>query len=219
MTDQIKFSDVEYTEESLKGMGIEELLTLRNKVAEELGVQPIKNFKDAAQGADSAWKALTKLQAKRGKEEVKAEKPKKEAKPKAPKEPRPTPKVAEAKTVENPGKALFRKLKKIATHPGTGYRIGRWENYKDGMTLLDCEEGDGTTASDVQYYVVHKLMELQEPTQEEYEKAYAEWCEKRGVPNRLEAKKKEAVAKAEAKAKADEAAKAAKEQATEGTPA
>jgi hypothetical protein len=201
MTDTIEFQGENYTEESLKAMGVEELLTLRNKVAEQLGVQAIKGFKDAQQGADSSWKALSKLQAKRAKPEEKAEKAKakKEAKPK---EPRPTPKSAAPQKVENPTKAMFRRIRKIAAHPGTGYRIARWENYKDGMTLLDCAEGDNMTPLDVHYYVVYKLMELVEPTQEEYEREYAEWCKKNGVENRLEAKKKADEAK---KQKADEA--------------
>lgn len=206
MTDTIEFQGKSYTEEGLKGMGVEELLTLRNTVAEQLGVQAIKGFKDAQQGADSAWKALAKLQSKRTKadeKETKA-KAKKEAKPK---EPRPTPKSAMPQKVENPNKAMFRRIKKIADHPGTGYRISRWPNYKDGMTLLECAEGENMTPLDVHYYVVHKLMELVEPTQEQFEKEYAEWCTKNGVENRLEAKKKADAAKKqkaeEAKQKAD----------------
>lgn len=216
MTDTIAFEDKEYSEESLKAMAVEDLLALRNKVADQLGVQATKSFRDAAQGADSTWKALTKLRDKAAKAEAKEEKKaKKETKPK---EPRPTPKAALPQKVENPTKSMFRRLKKIATHPGSGYRISRWENYKDGMTLLDCAEGDDMTPLDVHYYVTHKLMELIEPTQEQYETEYAAWCKKNGVENRLEAKKKaDATKKQKAEeAKANAGAKAEKEAAAKG---
>lgn len=117
---------------------------------------------------------------------------------------------------KQPTRSQFRKLRKIKEHPGVGYRIRRWHNYQDGMTLLQCAEGADMTPLDVGYYVQHGFMELIDPTEEEYQAGINAWCKEHGkeTPAEREAKKQKALSEAnEAKAKAKAEREAAREEA------
>lgn len=207
----INFNGKSYTQASIGSMADADLLELRNLVAENLGVARIKGFKNHDQAVDATWKALLKYDSEGPADsggETKASKPKE---PKAPAEPA---KCGFPQKVSRPTRRMFSKIQKIAEHPGKGFRIRRWDNYKDGMTLLDCAEGEDMTPLDVGFYVDNKLMKLIPPTDEEYEAGLAAWYKKHGLENPAEAKaKKEAErkAKAEAKAKEREEAKAKRE--------
>lgn len=186
------FGNTEYTQESLSAMSIEDLTTLRNDVAEKLGHKPIKTFKSQEAAVAAVVKAFEKLADKDSKD--RAQIAKKE------KEPRPIPKCARPMVVERPTRAMFRTIRKLCDHPGEGYRIGRWENYRDGMTMLDIMEGDNMSHQDIGYYVTHKLMELKDPTDEQYEHGMAAWAKRHGIENPLDAKKRAAEAKEEKEA-------------------
>ena len=60
MTDKIKFLDKEYTKDLLAKAGDDELLTLRNLVADNLGVSKIQGFKDHDTAVEQTWKALVR---------------------------------------------------------------------------------------------------------------------------------------------------------------
>jgi len=206
-TPTISFNGTDYTQAGLSSMSMEDLLALRNLVAENLGVARIKSFKDQAQAVDATWKALDKWnsQDEPAGAETGAQKTKAAAKPKEPKAPAEPAKCGKPAKVTRPTRRMFSKIQKIAEHPGKGFRIRRWENYKDGMTLLDCAEGDDMTPLDVGFYVDNKLMKLIEPTDEEFEAGLAAWYKKHGLENPAEVKaKKEAERKAAAEAKAKE---------------
>lgn len=201
MNDQvtINFLGKNHTQQSLSKMEIGELLKLRNLVAENLGVTRIKSFKDHAQAVDATWKALEKFEAAAAEEEAGAKPKTKAKKEKEPKAPLPPAKCGFAQAVKRPTRAMFRKLTKIAEHPGKGFRVRRWDNYKDGMTLLECAEGEDMTPLDVGYYVDNQLMSLTEPTEEEYQAGLAAWYKKHGLENPAEAKAKKEAERAEAK--------------------
>lgn len=206
----IKFNEIAYTEAGLKTFEIPALLELRNEVAVNLGVARISSFKNHDQAVQTAWKALEKWSTGDG-----AAKPAKPAKPvKLSKEPKilGPAKCGFSQTIKRPTRNMFRTLTKIRAHPGEHFRMRRWENYKDGMTLLDTAEGDDMTQLDVVYYVSHGLMSLTEPTDEAYEAGLAAWYQKHGFVNPSAAKAAEKAEKAAEKAeKAAKKAEKAKE--------
>lgn len=211
----IEFNGVKYTEESVKAMSIEDLLTLRNLVATNLGVGTVKSFKDQETAVAQTIKALEKFESTVAEEggDTSGEKTKKAAKPKVDKGPRPIPKSAQPKTVKRPTKAMFAKIKKIGEHNGADHgRKDRWDNYKDGMTIIDVIEGNGTEPWDVKNWVEKGIMSTTEPTDEEFPKLRAAWYESKGQVDPEVVKEQKAKERADAKAKRDEE-KAAKEKA------
>lgn len=134
----------------------------------------------------------------------------------------PPAKCARPQKVLRPHRGLFRRIQKLADHPGDSLRIRRWENYKDGMTLLECKEGEGTTTYDVKFYVDNKLMKLITPTEDEYQAGLEDWYTRNNMESpaerarkrekEREAKKAERIRKAE-KREAEKAERARKREA------
>jgi hypothetical protein len=217
---EIKFLDKSYTQDSLKSMEVSALLELRNLIATNLGVATIKGFPDQNTAVDQTWKALERYESTAENEGTDVEgKPTDGTKisakkaPKEPKEPkeRKLAKSADAKLVKRPTKKMFSKITKTGEHNGTQGRQHRWPNYKDGMTLVDVIEGQGTEPWDVHNWVKQGIMTLTEPTDAEYEELKAAWYKKHGLTDPELSKAEKEKAKAEAKAKKDEEAKAKKE--------
>jgi hypothetical protein len=176
------FKDKEYTKESLEAMTDEELLALRNEIAVELGVSTIKGFRDHEMAVDQTLRALSKFEERMSeKEEIRDQvKVRKQKPPKEPRDPRPIAKSAMAKNVKRPTRKMFSTIKKIGEHDGTQPRGMRWPNYRDGMTIVDVIENEGTEPWDVYAWVACGIMSLTEPTDEEYAERKAAWYEKHG---------------------------------------
>ena len=165
---KINFQGHDYDEATLKQLDETNLLKLRNIVASNMGVSAIKSFKDHDQAVEATWKALSKWDTSATAEEAGAATDGK-TKPKAePKEPAEV-KAAQAKPVKRPTRGMFRRIQKLVAEVDRGKR--RWDNYKDGMTILDTHEGQDMTPLDVSFYVNNGFMKLIEPTEEEYEAA------------------------------------------------
>lgn len=222
MTKSIKFLTTDYTQESLKALDDEKLLELRNLVATNLGVASVRSFKDRETGLEQTWKALEKYEAEGQKEAGEAgEKPVKAKKEKAPKEPkeRKPAKSSAPGIVKRPTKKMFSTIEKTGEHNGSTHgRAHRWPNYKDGMTIVDVIEGDGTEPWDVYNWEKHGIMKVVEPTDEQYAERRAAWYAKNGLKDPEVAKAEKAKEAAEKKATA-EAAKAAAKAAAEQKPA
>lgn len=222
MTKSIKFLTTDYTQESLKALDDEKLLELRNLVATNLGVASVRSFKDRETGLEQTWKALEKYEAEGQKEAGEAgEKPVKAKKEKAPKEPkeRKPAKSSAPGIVKRPTKKMFSTIEKIGEHNGSTHgRAHRWPNYKDGMTIVDVIEGDGTEPWDVYNWEKHGIMKVVEPTDEQYAERRAAWYAKHSLKDPEVAKAEKAKENAEKKAAA-EAAKAAAKAAAEQKPA
>lgn len=200
----ISFNNTEYTETGLQVMSVEDLLTLRNAVAVDLGVAEVAGFKDQAAGAAQTWKALQRHNKGSGAAAPKVKKPKAE-----PKE-RTLAKSAEAKTVKRPNQKMFSTITKTGEHDGTQGRGDRWENYKDGMTIVDVIETEGTEPWDVYHWVSKGIMSLTEATDEQAAARKATWYEKHGITDPESAKVEKANERAKAKVERDEAAAAKK---------
>lgn len=208
MTDYVEFQDTRYTEEVLASLEVDTLLELRNNVAEEMGIAKIKSFKSAEQARAQTWKAL---EAFRDHQNAPQDAPKAK-KAKAPSEPR-VVKGAAPSTVKRPTRNMFRRIQKL----GEPDRVReRWDNYKDGMTILQTIEGENMTPLDIYWYEKTGFVKLIDPTEEEYQAGVQAWCERNGVENpltikarRKEEREQEKVRRAEARALAKEAAKQA----------
>ena len=216
MTDKIKFLDKEYTKDLLAKAGDDELLTLRNLVADNLGVSKIQGFKDHDTAVEQTWKALVKFD-----ETVKAEagdgeapKAKKVKEPKEPKE-RKLAKPAEKGFVKRPTRKMFSSVSIVKQHTGAEGRAHRWPNYSDGMLVIDAIEGEGTLAWDIYNWEAAGLMKVVEPTDEQYAERRAAWYKKHGLEDPDLAKNRKAEEAAAAKAKKAEEAAAKKAAADE----
>lgn len=203
MTDKITFEGTEYDNATLEGMTDEDLLTLRNKVAESLGATSVSGFKDHASAVAQTMKALEKFAASE-------EKPAKgKSKAKAPKErkPRGIPKSAQPHEIKRPTRKHFSTITKTGEHDGTGKhgRPDRWPNYKDGMTIADVIEGNGTEPWDVYNWEKQGIMKVTEPTDEEYAERRAAWFKKHGRTDPEVEKAEKAAAKAAKEAEKAEA--------------
>lgn len=222
MSKSIKFLTTEYTQESLKALDDEKLLELRNLVATNLGVSSVRSFKDRETGLEQTWKALEKYEAEGQKEAGEAgEKPVKAKKePKAPKEPkeRKPAKSSAPGIVKRPTKKMFSTIEKVGEHNGSTHgRAHRWPNYKDGMTIVDVIEGDGTEPWDVYNWEKQGIMKVTEPTDAEYAERRAAWYKKHGLtdPEVTKAQKAKEAADKKAAAEAEKAAKAAEQKPAE----
>ena len=203
---KLTFNDKEYDKETLEAMSTDDLLVLRNEVAASLGVQEVKSFKDHDTAVSGTLKALEKAQSA-GDDETKGKKAK-AAKPKKEKGPYVIPKSAQPKEIKRPTRKHFATIEKIGEHDGTGKhgRAERWPNYKDGMTIADVIEGNGTEPYDVYMWEGLGLMKVNEPTDEQYAERRAAWFKAKGRKDpEVEKAEKEAAkkAKAEEKAKAE----------------
>lgn len=189
---ELTFNDKAYTEASLAGMSVDDLLILRNEVAVSLGVAEVKGFKDQASGAAQTWKALVRA----GKAAEKAARP---PKVKAPPKERGLAKSAEAKTVKRPNQKMFSTITKTGEHDGTQGRTHRWPNYKDGMTIVDIIETEGTEPWDVYNWAGQGIMAITEPTDAEFAERKAAWYAKHGLTDPEAAKTAKAAERAQAK--------------------
>lgn len=210
MTDKtIKFLDKEYTESSLSTMSLDDLLSLRNLVASNLGVAAVKGFKDQETAAAQTWKALVKYEETTSAEnqggEAPAPKQKKVKEPKEPKD-RKLAKPAAPGHIKRPTRKMFSQVKILKEHTGVEGRGHRWPNYKDGMLVIDAVEGEGTLAWDVMNWASHGLMAIIEPTDEEYKERRAAWYKKHGREDPDLAKERSDAEKAKAKAEREAAA-------------
>lgn len=215
-TKTIAFLGNDYTQAVLAAMTDEKLLELRNLVASNLGVAAIRSFKDHDHAVEQTWKALEKFESTANAEASEAGEPKakKEKAPKEPKE-RKLAKSSAAGIVKRPTRKMFSTITKIGEHDGTQGRQHRWLNYKDGMTIVDVIETEGTEPWDVYNWESKGIMKVTEPTDAEYAERKAAWYAKHGLTDPDVAKEQKAKAAAEAKAKreAEMAAKKAEREA------
>lgn len=215
MSKTITFNGQEYNEAALANMTDADLLTLRNLVASNLGVAAVKSFKDHDQAVSATWKALDKWDSQ-DEEAAPSAKGGKAKAPAEPKEPRVVKGALPAK-VKRPTRNMFRKIQKVSEPDRVK---DRWDNYKDGMTILETIEGDGMTPLDIYFYAEQGNVKLIDPTEEEFQAGMDAWYKREGLENPAEAKRKreeerakakaEREAKKEADKKAREEAKAAK---------
>lgn len=219
-----KFLSQEHTADTLGTMSIDDLLSLRNLVATNLGVSTVKSFKDHETAVAQTIKALERYQGTVAEEQAAGEAPaaaaEKPAKtPKAPKEPkepkdRKLAKPAGSQMVKRPTRKMFATIHILKEHTGVEGRGHRWPNYRDGMTLVEVIEGEGTVPWDVYNWTKHGLMEVREPSDEEYAQRRAAWYAKEGREDPDAAKERQA-AEAAAKKAAREQEAAAKRAAKE----
>ena len=208
MTKTINFLNKDYTEAFIAELSVDQLLELRNLVASNLGVAAVKSFKDQESAIAQTWKALVKYDETMS-EDGSDEAPKAKAKaPKEPKEPkeRKLAKPAESAYIKRPTRKMFAKVKVLKEHTGAEGRGHRWPNYKDGMLIIDAIEGEGTLPWDIMNWAKQGLMEVIEPTDEEYTERRAAWYAKHGREDPDLAKEREAQEKAKAKAEREAAA-------------
>lgn len=89
------------------------------------------------------------------------------------------PKCARAKSNKGvPQAKMLRKIVAIRPHPGVALRIKRYHLYSVGLTLQDCKETEGLDHLDVQFYVEHNLMVLDNPTEDEVKARTELWLKK-----------------------------------------
>lgn len=222
MTDKIKFLDNEYNRADLEGMSVDDLLSLRNLIASNLGVASVKSFNDHATAVEQTMKALQKYEAS-AEDDGSAEKPAKKTKaPKEPKE-RKLAKPAATQHVKRPTRKMFDTMKIVKPFDGEEDRPHRSGNYKDGMMIIDAIQGEGTLPWDIYNWEKQGYVQVIPATDEEYAERRAAWYKEQGrddpdtaklrAAEEREVKKAERAAERE-KAKAEkEAAKAAKAEA------
>lgn len=204
MSKIIAFLGKEYSQATLSAMTDSDLLELRNLVATNLGVASIRTFKDHDQAVEQTWKALEKFDTVATEEGAGAEpKAKKVKEPKAPKEPkeRKLAKSASAGFVKRPTRKMFATITKTGAHDGTQGRQHRWDNYKDGMTIVDVIETEGTEPWDVYNWQSKGIMSVTEPTDAEFAERKAAWYTKHGLTDPDLSKEQKAAEREAAKAK------------------
>ena len=212
MTKQITFLEQTYDEATLGQKTDEELLNLRNLVATNLGVATVKAFRDHDTAVAQTWKALEKFESTAAAEaadagpKVAGEKTIKAAKPpKPPKEAkdRKPAKSSGPQLVKRPTRKMFATIEKIGEHDGTQGRAMRWPNYKNGMSIVEIMEGDGTEPWDVSNWTAKGIMKVNEPTDEEYASRRAAWYASHNLKDPDLDKADKAQAKIDAKAARD----------------
>lgn len=223
MSKEIKFLQNSYTQEALATMNDADLLELRNLVATNLGVASVRSFRDHDAAVEGTWKALEKYESTVNDEQAsgdagestKGTKAKKAKEPKEPKERKPA-KSSGPGLVKRPTRKMFSTITKTGEHNGTDHGRGhRWANYKDGMTIVDVIEGDGTEPWDVYNWQSKGIMSVTEPTDEEFAERKAAFYQRHGLTDPDAAKEQKAKERAEAKQKreAEAAEKKAKREA------
>lgn len=214
MENQIEFQGKTYTLAILKTMSIEDLLVLRNLIAENLGVARVKSFANAEAAVSATAAALKKYD-----ETVKAEAsdagagageaPKANKPPAEPKPPRETPKCYSAEFVKRPSQRMFSRIKKVGL-PDKSQRPFAWDSFTDGMRLIDIKEDPNLHAGKISFWMRQSppLIELEEIPAEQFETELAAWYVKHGIANPNASKEEKAKAKAEeAKKREEEKAK------------
>lgn len=196
----ITFNGAVYNAEVLQNMTDDDLLTLRNSVAEALGVSAVKAFKDHDTAVAQTTKALERFAASADEEKPAAKTPKAKKEPKE-KKPRGLAKSAEAKVVKRPNRKMFSTIHKTGEHTGEQGREHRWPNYTDGMTIVDVIETEGTEPWDVYNWVDAGIMEVREPSDEQFAERKAAWYAKHGLTDPEVAKEQKRKEREEAKAK------------------
>lgn len=210
MDKEITFGEHSYSLADLQGMTEQDLLILRNQVAEALGVASVKTFKDHETAVAQTMKALEKYA---GSVDASAEKPSKD-KPKAEPKERKLAKPAEAQHVKRPTRKMFAQMKMLKPFDGEEERAHRSGNYKDGMLIIDAIEGEGTLPWDIFNWEKAGYVEVIEPTDDEYAERRAAWYKANDRVDPFVAKVEEAAkrkAEKEARAKEREEKKAARE--------
>lgn len=221
MTNKITFLDKSYNRADLESMSIEDLLSLRNLIASNLGVAAVKSFKDQTTAVEQTLKALQKYEASAD-GDAPAPKEKKAKAPKEPKE-RKLAKPAAAQHVKRPTRKMFAVMSMLKPFDGEEDRSHRSGNYKDGMMIIDAIEGEGTLPWDIYNWEKQGYVKVTEPTDDEYAERRAAWYKANGredpdvAKDRQRKEREEAKAAREAEREAKkaerEAAKAAKAEA------
>jgi hypothetical protein len=210
MSKTINFNNKDYSLVDLRKLSVDELVTLRNLVATSLGVASVKTFKDHDTAVDGTWKALEKFDEKMTQEEEETKGKAKKAKAKAEKKPRGLPKSSLPQVVKRPTRKMFSTIQKTGEHDGSQQRADRWKNYKDGMTIVDIKEGEGTEPWDIYNWEKHGIMKIVPPTDSEFEERKNAWYKKHGrqTPEEIKKEKDEVKAKRQAEREAAKVAKA-----------
>lgn len=214
MTQKFSFNNKEYTAASIAAMSVDDLLSLRNLIAENLGLARIKGFKDHAIAVSATEAALKKYEDTMNQEAAAgndAPAPKAE-KPKVEKAPRETPKCYSAETVKRPTRKMFGRIKKIGM-PEKSQRPFAWDSFTNGMRLIDIKEDPNLHAGKISFWMRQDppLIGLVDIPDDQFEIEMDAWYLKHGFVNPTKAKDAEKAEKAEnaAKAKAVKEAKAA----------
>jgi hypothetical protein len=207
------FLGKKYTESLLRKASIEELLQLRNLIAENLNAAKVKGFANQEAGVIATIAALKKYEDTVAKEDAEAaaggtDEVKPAKAPKAPKEPkpaRPTPKCYSAEFVKRPGRRMFGRIKKVGM-PDKSQRPFAWEMFQDGQRLIDIKEDPNLHAGKISFWMrqTPPLIELVDVTDEQFETELAAWYEKHGITNPNSNKAEKAKQKAEDAAKREE---------------
>lgn len=205
----IQFLDKSYSRADLEAMSTDDLLSLRNLIASNLGVAAVKSFKDHETAVTQTMKALQKYEASAdGDGAGEGEKPKKE-----PKE-RKLAKPAEAQHVKRPTSKMFDTMKIVKPFDGEEDRAHRSSNYKDGMMIIDAIEGEGTLPWDIYNWEKQGYVQVVPANDDEYAERRAAWYAKHGREDPDVAKERQRKEREEAKAKREaerEAKKAERE--------
>ena len=207
MSDTVAFNGTEYTQASLAAMSVDDLLVLRNEVAASMDISSVNGFKSPEAGVAQTLKALQRSVKEADAPKKTAKKAKAPAKPKGP---RALSKSAEAKTIKRPTQKMFAVIKKTGEHDGTQGRQHRWDNYKDGMTMVQVIEGSGTEPWDVHTWVGKGIMSLTEPSDAAYPALKAAWYKRHKLTDPDVVKADKAAATAARKVEREEGAKKAK---------
>ena len=212
---KIEFNKTVYTAEVLSKMKVEQLLEVRNLLADNLGLGKIRSFKSHNAAATGVWHGLQEYERAMNDENYKPVLCGPDGNAKAAKLDRSggMPKCDMAEVVKRPTKRMFFRVKKTGT-PDKSQRPEVWDRYKDGMRVIDAIETEGVHAGKITWWAKQGLMELVDPGDDVTEKELKEWYEKQGreYPGNAKAKAKEEREKAKAE-KAAERAKAKEEKA------
>lgn len=208
-TEAIQFLDKSYTRADLENMSVDDLLSLRNLIASNLGVAAVKQFKDHGTAVDQTMKALQKYEASADADAGSGEKPKKAKK--EPKE-RKLAKPAAAQHVKRPTRKMFDTMKIIKPFDGEEDRSHRSGNYKDGMMIIDAIQGEGTLPWDIYNWEKQGYVQVVPATDEEYAERRAAWYKEQGREDPETAKARAAEERAKAKAEREAAREAKKKE-------
>jgi len=198
-TEAIQFLDKAYNRADLENMSVEDLLSLRNLIASNLGVAAVKQFKDHATAVDQTMKALQKYEASADADAGEGEKPKKAKAKKEPKE-RKLAKPAAAQHVKRPTRKMFDTMKIVKPLDGEEDRSHRSGNYKDGMMIIDAIQGEGTLPWDIYNWEKQGYVQVVPATDDEYAERRAAWYKSQGREDPDVAKERQRKEREEAKA-------------------
>lgn len=194
------FQKKNYTEASLKAMSVEDLLTLRNLIASNLGVATVKSFTNHDSAVSATLAALQKFEDtvnaeanEAGKSGEAPKEPKAAKAPKEPKAPRERPKCYSAETVKRPSDRMFHRIKKIGM-PDKSQRPFAWDSFQDGMRLIDIKEDPNLHAGKISFWMRQNppLIELVPISADQLSVEVDAWYAKHGFVNPSAAKKNKA---------------------------